>query len=315
MEELRTHNTLKRVLDGQFRCVYAGRQYAVRDIPLLEQLELDEKYKADLKEGLAQGLLDENTALRIAIQNGVWDEQWSLDRLKKQMTLFQGQMRVNKHNLGLLASLKAKYEELKKEHGRIEDIYNVIMNEGTARYFALRCKLDAMVQMQFPTISAINDDVLWRLYKIAMENTPNTSEIRAVARGGVWTTIYRGSKDHLLSIFTTAQALTTPQHELLHWSQVYEYVYNHHERPDSDIIASDELLDKWLEEDNKKSAASRKNDKAKKEHNEVWHICDREGAKKVYEMNDEKTRKEMQRRQAVIAEKGVVTERDLLRRS
>ena len=85
-----------------------------------------------------------------------------------------------------------------------------------------------------------------------------TAEVRAIARAPSWRFRWNAGKS-LGGLFKDGILdLSTSQQSLVYWSQVYDNVYESHDRPDDSIIENDDKLDKWF----KSKEVERKKEKA-----------------------------------------------------
>jgi hypothetical protein len=94
-------------------------------------------------------------------------------------------------------------------------------------------------------------------------------EIRALARAGVWRTLWNGAKGCGDLFGKPMVHLDSEQHALVYWSQVYDSVYEAYERPDEETIKDDEKLDKWFQDQDKKN---KKKEQEKKKSGEPFGI-------------------------------------------
>lgn len=106
------------------------------------------------------------------------------------------------------------------------------------------------------------------------------------------------------------------QRALAYWSKVYDNVFEAYERPASEVIEDDDLLDSWfIRQSDKIEQRAKKEEGDKlansKGGNEVFVLADAEGARRVYEMNDPIARKRLQLRQKTLAQHGEVREQDM----
>jgi hypothetical protein len=152
---------------------------------------------------------------------------------------------------------------------------------------------------------------------------PPERVIREVARTDPWRTLWLQSK-HVHQLFDNPPvAWSAAQSDLVRWTQIYDFVYESLDRPGEQIINDDDLLDSWLIRQSDKAgeqAKQRENDALAKAggrnsrqggRNETFIVTDQRGAKRVYEMNDAKSRRIVQQTQKYVQQHGTVKESDL----
>jgi len=139
--------------------------------------------------------------------------------------------------------------------------------------------------------------------------------IRRVARSQPWRVYWEIAKN-TGDLFGNNISLWSPnQRDLVYWSTVYDSVYGAYERPSQDVIDDDDLLDSWFMRQSKKtdktSKANMANGPTKPGRNEQFIMADRDGAKRVYDMNDPGARAKIRARQKVLERCGSVREQDM----
>jgi hypothetical protein len=147
----------------------------------------------------------------------------------------------------------------------------------------------------------------------------DTRIIREMARSNIWRSIWSSCKTGN-PFGKPILELSYNQQSLIHWSCVYDGVYEAYERPTKDIIDDDDILDSWfikqgkkIEEKSKKQFGEEVMKKSKRRggRNEQFVFCDKEGAKKVYEMNDPNTRNLIRKKQNIINQQKSVKEQNM----
>lgn len=82
------------------------------------------------------------------------------------------------------------------------------------------------------------------------------SDIRRAARSSYWRMQWSAGKSVGDLFGKSIIELDAEQSALIYWSQIYDYVYEHPDKPDDEVIKNDKLLDEWFEnEDRKKKVA------------------------------------------------------------
>jgi hypothetical protein len=147
----------------------------------------------------------------------------------------------------------------------------------------------------------------------------STEQIRQVARSDNWRKYWCGRESE--RVFGRASIdLTDEQLNLISWTRVYDNIYQHPDCPNEEVIDDDDALDGFLISD------KRKRDKEKglkasdelvsneriKNSDEVFIVANTEDdAKKIQNLNDESVRRQIQKREKLIEEKGIVKDEDL----
>jgi len=141
------------------------------------------------------------------------------------------------------------------------------------------------------------------------------SIIREIAKSNVWRTYWEITKTVHDLFDGPVSGWSLDQRELAYWSTIYDSVHAAFERPSKDIIVDDDLLDSWFIRQGEKIESKTQTGMApqplKPGRSEQFIMADREGAKRVYDMNDPIVRVKLKARQKVIREKGAVREQDM----
>lgn len=139
--------------------------------------------------------------------------------------------------------------------------------------------------------------------------------IRELARSQQWRTYWEITKNTNDLFDHSVSSWSLNQRELAYWSTIYDSVYSAFERPSKDIIEDDDLLDSWFirqgEKIDKKTQASMSPQSNKPGRNEEFIMADREGAKRIYDMNDPGTRATIKARQKLLNRQGTMREQDM----
>jgi hypothetical protein len=181
-------------------------------------------------------------------------------------------------------------------------------------------------ELYWPTRKAFNDEpdsgLVERLIRLVFESTvvPIT-ETRELARSFPWRGIWSAAGESAETIFGKPGCdWSDSQRDLAHWSCVYSNVYDSMDRPITEVVEDDDLMDSWflrqadkIEKHAKenllpKSDTSSAHKPRKAGRQEEFVMADAEGAKRVYAMNDPMARAKIKARQRIIATKGTVKE-------
>lgn len=77
-------------------------------------------------------------------------------------------------------------------------------------------------------------------------------EIRKAARSNYWRMQWNAGKSIGNLFGKPIIELDTEQNALVYWSQVYDYVYEHSDKPDESVIQDDKALDEWFDNEDRK---------------------------------------------------------------
>jgi len=291
-------------------------------------------YDKAYREACDDGMSPEEEAIEYHIVTGEWDIE-----TEKEIEGIQSDIKTITRGLLDLLFNKTKLEIARKtlrnaEKALIERFIkrnNLLQN--TAEQFALFKQQRYIVskitktvdgKLFWPSDEAFDSftDMLFINHLCDVyfsESRLSQNIIREIARSGIWRSSWIAAKStgHLFDGNPTDWSFN--QKELVGWSHTYDMVYDSYERPSSDIINDDDLLDSWLIRQSEKV-----DDRAKKEmgenlvkqsskggRQECFIVTDREGAKDVYAMNDRITRAKIKAKEKIIAEKGTVKEQHL----
>ncbi len=196
------------------------------------------------------------------LELGLWD--MTKERSMQQLPEFIGQLgdklKVEKNlvrkrklksallrQIDLLNGLRTAFEQLM---GLTSEF--IAYNESLA-YFVWRCFFDISgnkLWNQFSDILAEGNLKLIQELSFIYGNQLEEKDIgliRKLARDVQWRIRWKASNGNSLELFgRPSKDLTMSQFMLVYWSQMYDSVYEAHERPPAKIIENDDELDKWL---------------------------------------------------------------------
>lgn len=149
-----------------------------------------------------------------------------------------------------------------------------------------------------------------------MKSHLSSKKIRELARSQKWRMYWEVAKATNDLFDGPVAVWSWNQIELSYWSTIYDSVYEAYERPSKDIIVDDDLLDSWfIRQGEKNDSKTQANIPARSGRsggrNEEFIMADKEGAKKVYQMNDPGSRAKIKARQKVLSQKGTVLEQHM----
>jgi hypothetical protein len=308
---------LKRILDGRvpFCLVKQRIEGYVRDPSIWEEDVFNIENKEFYDKGIKEGLLSEQQAFDSGINKGIWKPEWDREKVDINIKKLHEEIHRNKFFVLQAAKLEFELKELEKLKKEQNEAYSKIIKQNTATYFALTStiinKMERLIVLTRGEIC--HPDIYYTLYEIYEKEALSEEDIRLISRSAVWATMIKGAKEGVGHIFSDIKDLTLLQYSLLNWSNVYSYAYNSMNRPSDDVLENDILFDRWLKADLGKHASDNRNKHS--DSKEIFIPSDKNGAAKVYEMNDSRTRSGIQARQKLIQEKGEISEAELSKKT
>lgn len=292
-------------------------------------------YAKALQKARIAGLSDEKQAIANCIKIGFWSEQDEeqiqglkddihnikrglLDFLFRPEQLERSRVLLRNAEFTLFEKLTARQEllsETSEAHALMVQqryiISQITHKENGEKFWSTDEDFD-----DFSDFNLINSlcDVFFRKSRL------NAKTIRFLSRSSIWRSIWTTGQK-LGNIFNASVVeLSENQLALLHWSSIYDSVYEAYERPPTDLIEDDDLLDSWFIRQGEKieSKANKQrgedslpNPSRKGGRNEQFIMADKEGASKVYGMNDGNARRAIKQKQKIIQNEGSVKEQHL----
>lgn len=290
-------------------------------------------YEQVYAEALDMGLLTEDELIISYIEMGQWD---AANEIKI------ADLKTDIHNIrkGLLDLL---FHVIKLERSRalLRNAESVLVDILVERHGLLDISAEhqSLLRQQRYIIGMVtktsNGELYWKTAKAFDEETDimlinrlsikyyqdtriDSKAIRELARSSPWRTTWSSSKDMGDLFGCPIIALSDSQRDLTYWSHMYDMVYEAYERPTTEIIEDDDLLDSWfirqsdkMDDQSKKNFGLKDPKSTKPGRKEMFVMSDAEGAKKVYDMNDPTSRAKIKARQAFIKKNKKVQEQDL----
>jgi len=295
-----------------------------------EQAQAAMTYSTELQRAVFIGLPREKNILENLITLGQWSskKEEEIEGLQKDIrTIRRGLLDFlfNRTKLEKARSLLRRAEEALVE--RCVNRHNLLTNSAEShaeicqqRYLIGQITEDENSKRFWSTTQEFNDCQDIELITQLCESFFQKSRvpivlIRELARSQQWRPYWEITKNTNDLFENSVVSWSLNQRELAYWSTIYDSVYGAYERPSSDIIEDDDLLDSWfirqgdkIDNKSQKSGAPQSNKPGK---NESFIMSDEEGAKRVYSMNDPGSRAQIKARQKVLNEHGVVKEQNM----
>lgn len=264
------------------------------------------------------------------IERGHWsvEQDQKIEKINKEIEILQERLpslrfkkTAEKTVINSIEKGKAKLKELNDIKNQLFPYTAEFISERSKRHFIIRniTKINdcLLLNTNFAKNNSFLDFLSVYYYD---EHSISTSQLRELSRTDPWRLYWTLSKDTGTSLFRTpATEITDYQYWLVYWSKVYDFAYESQDRPTEDVISDDEKFDAWYKWQSKKI-----DDELKKRsldnsfpnnsgvgRQETFIIADKEGAKDVYDMNDQQSRAIIKERENFIKEKGEVKDQYL----
>lgn len=295
-----------------------------------EQAEAAVIYSVEYKRAIEKGLSNEIGIINDMILLGKWDRKTDIEIEGLQADIHKIRRGLldflfNRTKLGKARSLLRRAESALLK--RLSQKHDLMTNSAEAH--ALICQQRYLIGC----ITETEDGDLFWASKKYFEDSDDigvilqlcelffkqsriaTKFIRELARSPQWRVYWDVAKNTNDLFSGSIVSWSENQRELVHWSVIYDSVYEAYERPSKDIIMDDDLLDSWFIRQNEKSEGRTQANTASKPlksgRNEEFVMADREGAKQVYNMNDVHSRAQIKARQKLLANQGSIREQDM----
>lgn len=289
-------------------------------------------YDNEYSNSIKNGLMTDDEILEHCKLTGKWS-----DALEQEISGIQEDIRRIKFKL---IDLIFNTENLKKSKLLLRSAERALIERLSKKFDLLRGSAEnyALMQKQRYIISRITNDInfniIWKSYD-EFQNSQDLSlinnlcdiffeesrisikDIREIARSYQWRYIWSASKEIGQLFNRIPTEWTDNQKNLVYWSKVYDMVFDAYERPSLEIINDDDLLDSWLLQQNEKIEGKHKKglgdklaNKSGNGRQEVFVMSDKEGSKKVYDINDGFNRALIKKKQELISSSGHIKDQD-----
>jgi len=181
--------------------------------------------------------------------------------------------------------------------------------EGTAEFSRNMWLISKLTQFQDGTPYDWNKYTISSVMEYYNSSSIQTATYRAIARFGVWRSMWNNGNNHSGIFDKPSKDYTSPQNALCSFASMYDNVYESPERPNEKVIEDDDCLDGWFlvqkrkaERDKKKKEAESliKNPKIANSQEIFVMANNTDAAKSIYDMNDPLSRGTINRRNAQI---------------
>ena len=295
-----------------------------------EQAQAAMIYSIERQRAAVVGLPSESEVLANMINLDRWSLQKEdeIEGLQKDIhTIRRGllDLRFNTTKLEAARSLlrraeKALIERLTNRHDLLQGSAEAHAEIGRQRYLIGRItetenhELVWLIPEDFDNCE--DNELVLQLCEIFFQRSRvPVALIRELARSPQWRVYWEVAKNTNELFCNNVLSWSINQRELAYWSTIYDSVYGAYDRPPKEIVEDDDLLDSWFIRQGEKiehrtqSGAMPKSNKLGR--HEEFIMADREGAKRVYQMNDPATRARIKAKQQMVAKRGMVREQDM----
>jgi hypothetical protein len=309
------------------------RHIIIRYLSPPEIYKSDNIYNMEYARCLNGGLATQEQLLNVAVRRGLWSHQ--SDKRLEQLRQGINNLRESINPLsGILRNNKIKKHTAKMKLLKYEKEYDKLLKKKDAVTFVSaenRANHEKFLYMASAFTETLNEKPIWsECYDILEEDVPfvyrlieayyvqgalSIPQIRGIARHPAWRSIWDAAKNRDALFGLSTSHYTDEQAALAYWTQVYEGIEQHTERPPKHVIDDDELLDKWLEEQTKKEEKESKLRKYSSERfkgGEVFIFAESmEEVESIQSMNSSPIRQKIANEQAMIEKKGSLSEFEL----
>jgi hypothetical protein len=321
---------MHRIITGVSVVFYLGQSYFIRDPRPFDLIKTEIYYEKILDDLTMDGVPTEDELRAILLDKGIWTSSH-----ENKIEILKTSIKDIKKKLPALKFKSVEKKTHTNELGKLEkELKNTIMRKtyllgASAEYLA---KIEKYKKLLFHLTTDSKGDSPWDSWEdFLLEDDRKVnyllgesyfndkigeSEIRALARGEPWRSIWlTGSKTGNL-YDGPAVNLTDYQKALASWSIVYDNIFEHPESPDQSIIDDDLLLDEWLEAQSSKNGKKEKgelitNDKIRNSQMISLPADSVEDARKIYDLNDPMSKEMIKKREKAILAKGALKEAEL----
>ena len=243
--------------------IYTQEMEKLRTRNMLTREEL--KRRA-MKEGLWKKVYDRDAGLlREALAALLRDRKLEIEATKHRKNESSTLIRLDRKIMAASTTLR-EIERLHMTHIELPSAeYHA---EGERGLYCLHCAAMTFPDMEkmWPTRGDLDEFTDTGLVASLMNQyyaatIAEESEIRLVARSGIWRSKWMGSKKNrgVKTLFNREMYdLTVDQFRLVYWSQIYDSAFESMESPSDEVLEDDVLFDRWLDDQNTKRKQERK---------------------------------------------------------
>jgi hypothetical protein len=320
--------------------------FILRSLTIKENNLASYLYDKEYADAIATGILTCEQLKSIYESEEVWTEKEELELRGYPIAIKRLKTSIKDHEFFTLRKkqLEKRLRKTEKEYNdkiAEKDLLFAVSAEQRAQEVSRRF----MVMMSTETLDEqkywvdkgqfLAERDLPLIYNLALayykHNLLGQTTIRKIARSPIWQYRFAAYKRGADLFGRPVSEWSEMQGLLIYWSQIYDSVYNHPDRPSDFIINDDNALDGWLDSQSKesnrnagssgqerepfKNVIKRKQNTGKRiMHSEKFVMVqhgDKDSIRRVQDKNDPVTRARLQKESETIKKKGRVSEFDL----
>lgn len=318
-----------RICSGTISVKLDDKKCLIRNPSPSQNYIAQEIYHDSLRQAAFDGAYSDKELLQLLYEKKLWDKDsnTALTNLPKEideikLNMYTNIFRSNQRSTYRKALAKAKEKLVELTINRNK--YNHLSCSGLASIARTRYLVSVSFYMR-DTNQAIDfsDKPSWyfnEALKVYGQSKLTEKDYRELCRTDPWRSIWscRKSDDGIFGL--AAINHTEEQRSLICWSEMYDSVYGHNECPPDNVIDDDDLLDGWmvkqrrLREKSMTQQSSEElisNEKIRNA-SEVYLVADTvEDARRIDDLNDERSAAIKKQRFAKLRQDGVVNELDM----
>lgn len=307
----------------------AGETYFIHPPSKLTKHRAQKLYEDLLYELSFERILSREESVLLAKREGIWsdDDEKMLAAIPKALDDLKLALYKAALDIGDQKNIRAALDHTHRSHERlIKDKH--AFDYITREYQATTAKVIYSIAMSTTDIDGnpiLQHEDFWRaphsllsnLVFASDQNTVSLSQIRELARTDPWRSSWSIGKAQALG--RDISELTNEQRTLCIYSDMYDSVYKHSERPSDSIIEDDDMLDGWLISQSReieKDRTTRDVEQAlgpkTSRHDEILlPAADREQAKKIDDLNSFHGKMVKKNRTNLLKARGKVEEQNM----
>ena len=246
-----------RIISGSLHLEIDSSNYILQKPTLEQKYKAAIIYKNTLEQASFESIKSDKEILDILLEVGLWtaDKQLKLDQIPKdidncKVKLFEIQKSDQRREIRRIINcgrrdLSLLYNE--------RHCFDYITIEGMAAlsklyYILIDCLYYFNGNKVFNGADAWENEpnpLIKSIINLYNQSQINESTYRQLVRNDPWRTIWNSAKHD--SLFGCAAIhLTDDQKTLIHWSSLYDNIYENSECPSEEVIDDDDMLDGWL---------------------------------------------------------------------
>lgn len=332
MNQKSKYDLIRRISFGKLfaNLNFRGTEYSVLiEDPKLDILsESDFIYNYSMTEGRNNDLMTLDESYQHLKDIGEWTEKDNLlvNTFNTNLKILNDELIKSNFHKGkqkeIMEMIKVTNEKIDKLLKKKNSLWG-----STCEFFADTCRKKFIIGQCLKRCSPhidLNDNFLSQLivcyYK---DNEISDENIREIARTDPWRLYWIMSKETGSSLFEgPTTSMTDLQYRLCSWSRIYDFAFESSNRPTQDIIENDTMFDSWyiaeinriekeIRQHQSEMALNDDPNRTRVSGQETFIVCDREGAKEVYAMNNGISQGIVKERLSAIKKHGAVKDTDL----